>query len=106
MNNKVHVKKGDTVKVLSGKDKGKTGKVLSVFPSERKILVDGINVATTHKKPRKQGERGGIIKKEAPLYACKVINVCPKCNKTTRLAHKILSNGKKVRVCKHCGETL
>ncbi len=103
--NNLHVKKGDTVMVLSGKDKGKKGKVIGVNPSENKILVDGINVATTHKKPRKQGERGGIIKKEAPLYACKVINVCPKCNKGTRLAHKIMENGKKVRVCKHCGET-
>jgi len=105
MNNKVHVKKGDTVKVLSGKDKGKTGKIVTVIPEERKVVVEGINVATTHNKPRKQGDRGGIIKKEVPLYASKVINVCPKCKKTTRLAHKIV-NGEKVRVCKHCGETL
>ncbi|MBQ3378297.1 MAG: 50S ribosomal protein L24 [Clostridia bacterium] len=106
MNNKVHVKKGDTVKILSGKDKGKTGKVLRVIPADRKVVVDGINVATTHVRPKRQGERGGIIKKEIPLYASKVINICPKCNKPTRLGHKFLENGKKVRVCKHCGETL
>ena len=106
MNNKVHVKMGDTVMVLSGKDRGKKGKVISVLPAQRKVIVDGINVVSMHKKPRKQGEIGGIIKKEAPLYACKVINVCPKCSKPTRLAHKMLGNGKKVRVCKHCGEDL
>lgn len=106
MKNKVHVKKGDTVLVLSGKDKGKKGKVVAVVPDQRKVIVDGVNVVSMHKKPKKQGDVGGIIKKEAPLYASKVINVCPKCSKPTRLAHKILQNGDKVRVCKHCGEDL
>ena len=98
----MNVKKNDTVVVLSGKDKGKKGKVLSVEPETRKVIVEGVNVASRHQKPRKQGEEGGIIKKETPIYACKVMAVCPKCDKATRVAHKIV-DGKKVRVCKHCG---
>ena len=98
----MNVKKNDTVVVLSGKDKGKKGKVLSVEPETRKVIVEGVNVASRHQKPRKQGEEGGIIKKETPIYACKVMTVCPKCDKATRVAHKIV-DGKKVRVCKHCG---
>ena len=88
--------------VLSGKDKGKQGKVLSVDPKAGKVVVEKINMVSRHQKPRKQGEEGGIIQKEAPLYACKVMAVCPKCNKATRVAHKV-EGGKKVRVCKHCG---
>ena len=98
----MNVKKNDTVLVLSGKDKGKKGKVLSVDPETRKVIVEGVNVASRHQKPRKQGEEGGIIKKETPIYASKVMTVCPKCDKATRVAHKIV-DGKKVRVCKHCG---
>ena len=98
----MNVKKNDTVLVLSGKDKGKKGKVLSVDPESRKVIVEGVNVASRHQKPRKQGEEGGIIKKETPIYASKVMTVCSKCDKATRVAHKIV-DGKKVRVCKHCG---
>ena len=98
----MNVKKNDTVVVLSGKDKGKKGKVLSVNPETRKVIVEGVNVASRHQKPRKQGEEGGIIKKETPIYSSKVMTVCPKCSKATRVAHKIV-DGKKVRVCKHCG---
>ena len=105
MNNKVHVKTNDTVVILSGKDKGKKGKVLEVSPTEGKIIVEGLNMVTKHVKPRRMGESGGIVKAEAPLYACKVQLVCPKCDKATRLAHKILENGTKERVCKKCGET-
>ena len=101
--NKMSIKKGDTVIVLSGKDKGKQGKVLVAMPADRKVIVEGINVVSRHTRPRKQGEEGGILKKEAPVYACKVQKVCPKCNKPTRPAHKILADGKKVRVCKKCG---
>jgi len=97
------IKKGDTVIVLSGKDKGKKGKVLTVLPSESKVVVEGVNVATKHKKPTSQTDQGGIVKKEAPIYACKVQRVCPKCDKPTRPAHKLLADGKKVRVCKKCG---
>ena len=98
----MNVKKGDTVIVLSGKDKGKQGKVLGTVPSEAK---EGINMVTCHVKPRKQGETGGIVQREAAMYASKVQVVCPKCNKGTRIAHKI-ENGKKTRVCKHCGAEL
>lgn len=105
MNNKVHVKTNDTVVILSGKDKGKKGKVLEVSPTEGKIIVEGLNMVTKHVKPRRMGESGGIVKAEAPLYACKVQLVCPKCDKATRLAHKVLENGTKERVCKKCGET-
>ncbi len=101
--NKMSIKKGDTVIVLSGKDKGKQGKVLVAMPADRKVIVEGINVVSRHTRPRKQGEEGGILKKEAPLYACKVQKVCPKCNKPTRPAHKMLADGKKVCVCKKCG---
>ena len=101
----MNVKKGDTVIVLSGKDKGKQGKVLGTVPSEAKVVVEGINMVTCHVKPRKQGETGGIEQREAAMYASKVQVVCPKCNKGTRIAHKI-ENGKKTRVCKHCGAEL
>ena len=101
--NTMSIKKGDLVVVLSGKDKGKQGKVLTVIPAESKVIVEGVNVATKHKKPRTQTEQGGIVKMEAPIYACKVQRVCPKCNKPTRPAHKMLADGKKVRVCKKCG---
>ena len=101
----MNVKKGDTVVVLSGKDKGKKGKVLGAVPSEDKVVVEGINMVTCHVKPRKQGETGGIMQREAALYASKVQVVCPKCKKGTRVAHKI-ENGKKTRVCKHCGAEL
>ena len=101
----MNVKKGDTVVVLSGKDKGKQGKVLGTIPSEAKVVVEGINMVTCHVKPRRQGETGGIVKREAALYASKVQVVCPKCKKGTRVAHKI-ENGKKSRVCKHCGAEL
>ena len=101
----MNIKKNDTVIVLSGKDKGKTGKVLGTLPSDQKVVVEGINMATCHLKPRKQGETGGIVQREAAIYASKVQVVCPKCSKGTRVAHKI-TDGKKVRVCKHCGAEL
>ncbi len=104
--NKLHVKTGDTVVVLSGKEKGKKGKILQVSPKERKVIIEGVNMCTKHVKPRRQGEAGGIIKAEAAMYACKVMPVCPKCGKPTRIGHKILEDGSKVRVCKNanCGE--
>ena len=103
---KVHVKTGDTVVVLSGKDKGTQGVVAAVSPKEGKVIVEGLNIATKHVKPRRQGEQGGIVSAEAALYASKVQLVCPKCGKSTRIAHKIREDGTKVRVCKNadCGE--
>ena len=103
--NSLKIKKNDTVVILSGKDKGKQGKVLGTIPSESKVVVEGINMVTCHVKPRRQGEEGGIVKREAAIYASKVQVVCPKCGKGTRVAHKI-EDGKKSRICKKCGAEL
>ena len=103
--NKMSIKKDDVVVVLSGKDKGKQGKVLEVQPKAGKVIVEKVNVVSRHTKPRKQGEEGGIVKREAAIYASKVQVVCPKCDKGTRVAYEI-KDGKKVRVCKHCGAAL
>ena len=98
----MNIKRDDKVIVLSGKDKGKTGKVIVADPKALKVIVEGVNVATKHQKAQKQGQEGGIIKVETPIYVSKVQLVCPKCGKGTRVAHKIV-DGKKVRVCKKCG---
>ena len=100
---KMSIRKDDLVVVLSGKDKGKQGKVLKTEPKSGKVVVEKVNLVSRHTKPRRQGEEGGILQKEAPIYASKVMRVCPKCNKPTRAAHKVLADGKKVRVCKKCG---
>ena len=100
----IHVKTGDTVKIVSGRDKGKQGKVIAVSPKEGKVLVEGCNMIKKHIKPKKMGEQGGILDAEAPMYACKAMLVCPKCGKATRVAHTV-KDGKKVRLCKACGET-
>lgn len=109
----MNIVKKDKVVVLSGKDKGKTGEVLSVNPKEGKVTVQGVSVATKHQKARKQTEQSSIIKIETPIYACKVMVVCPKCGKPTRVAHKPIDktiSGKEktvnARVCKHCGAEL
>lgn len=104
MSKKVHVKTGDTVMVINGKDRGKTGKVMEVSPSEGKVIVEKINIVSKHVKPKKMGEAGGIIQAESALYADKVQLICPKCHKATRVNHVIDEKGKKVRVCKKCGE--
>ena len=96
------IKRDDKVIVLSGKDKGKTGKVLVADPKSLKVIVEGVNVATKHQKAQKKGQDGGLIKVETPIYVSKVQLVCPKCGKGTRVAHKI-ADGKKTRVCKKCG---
>ena len=105
-NNKVHVRTGDTVMIMSGKDKGLTGKVLAVSPKEGKVIVEGRGMVKKHVKPRKQGEQGGIVKAEGAMYASKVMPVCGKCNKPTRIGKAEDKNGKKVRVCKRCGAEL
>ena len=101
---KVHVKTGDEVIVIQGKDRGKKGKVLQVAPSEGKVIVENVNIISKHVKPRKMGEAGGIIKAESALYADKVQLICPKCGQPTRVGH-VIENGKKFRVCKKasCG---
>ena len=102
---KMHVKRGDMVVVLSGKDRGKKGKVLNVDPSKRMVIVEGISMATKHKKPRKSGEQGGIIKQETPIYASKVMNVCGRCHQPSRIGRRVLADNTHVRYCKKCGET-
>ena len=101
---KVHVKTGDEVIVIQGKDRGKKGKVLQVSPSEGKVIVEKVNIVSKHVKPRKMGEPGGIIKAESALYADKVQLICPKCGQPTRVGH-VIEDGKKFRVCKKasCG---
>ena len=106
MNRKMNVKKGDRVVVLSGKDKGKKGKVLTVFPDDSKVIIEGVNMATKHTKARKQGQTGGIIHQEVAIRCSKVMNVCKSCGQPTRLAHFITENGDKLRMCKKCKETM
>ena len=99
------IKKGDTVEVLSGNDKGKTGEVLEVIPKLQKVIVKGVNIRKKHVKPRKQGEEGGIIPVECSIHSSKVNVVCPKCNKATRVG--MIKEGKeKIRVCKKCGNKI
>ena len=105
MNKKIHVKKDDTVVVISGDDKGKQGKVVEVSPKEGKVIVNGVNIVSKHVKPRRQGEAGGIIKVEGAMYADKVQIYCPKCDKGVRIKHEI-KDGKKIRVCAKCGQAL
>ena len=101
----MRIKKGDTVQVLSGNDKGKKGEVLEVMPKDSKVVVKGVNVRKKHIKPRKQGEESGIISVECSIPTAKVNVVCPKCGKTTRVEYKV-ENDKKVRVCKKCGANI
>ena len=107
----MHIRSKDTVVVITGKDKGKEGKVLVASPKTGKVVVEGVAIATKHQKPRQQGVPGGIVKKEAAIDASNVMLICPKCGKPTRVSHKVNvavdANGKKnrtmVRVCKKCG---
>jgi large subunit ribosomal protein L24 len=104
--NKVHVKKEDKVLVLSGKDRGKKGKVLSVNPSTNQVLVEGVNMATKHKKPQGKYQQGGILHQEAPINSSNVMLICDKCGKPTKVPKTILDNGQKARACKHCNEII
>ena len=100
----MNIKRDDKVIVLSGKDKGKSGKVIAADPKADKVIVEGVNVATKHQKAQKKGQDGGILKIETPIYVSKVQLVCPKCGKPTRVGYKFV-DGKKVRYCKqdNCG---
>ena len=102
---KMHVKRGDIVKVISGKDKGKEGKIITAYPETGKVVVEGVAIVKKHQKARMQGQESGIIKKEAAIDASNVLRVCPKCGKATRTGVKILEDGSKVRYCKKCEET-
>lgn len=100
------VKKGDTAIVLSGKNKGKSGRVLSVSPLKERVIIEGLNIVKRHMKPSKRYKQGGIIEKEAPIHISNVMLVCLKCSKPTRIGSVVLDNGKKVRRCKKCSEII
>lgn len=104
--NNIHVKKGDTVMVNSGADKGKKGKVLQAMPADNKVVVEGVNVRTKHVKPKKQGEAGGIVKSEVAINASKVNVYCEKCKQGVRIKHETKKDGTKVRICAKCGTEL
>ena len=103
---KLHVKKGDKVKVLSGKDKGKEGIIILASPKTGKVMIENINKVKRHTKPSQANPQGGIIVKEAAMSSSKVMLVCPACNKATRIKKTVLSNGKFARACKKCGEVV
>ena len=101
---KMHVKRGDLVKVISGKDKGKEGKVVVAIPETGKVIVEGVALVKRHQKARVQGQESGIITKEAAIDASNVLRVCSKCGKAARTGVKVLEDGSKARYCKKCQE--
>ncbi len=103
---KLHVKKGDTVIITAGKDKGKKGKVLSASPKEDRVVVEGVNMVKRHTKPTQKVMQGGIIEKASPVHCSNVMLVCSRCGKPSRTGMKVLENGQIVRMCKKCGEVI
>ena len=99
---KLHVKKGDKVLVIAGKDKGKMGEIIATNCAKSTVVVSGVNIQTHHNKPKSREDKGGIVKSEGPIHSSNVQLVCPTCGKPTRIAHKIV-DGKSVRVCKNSG---
>lgn len=100
------IKKGDIVLVISGKDRGKKGKVLNVIPTKRKVLVDGVNLRKKHQRPKRSGEKGQIITKPAPIDVSNVKIICSKCGKAVRVGYKLIEGSKKYRICKKCGQEI
>jgi large subunit ribosomal protein L24 len=100
------LKKNDTVMIIAGRERGKTGKVLRVLPEEGRVLVERLNMVKRHTKPRGQQQAGGIVEKEASLHLSNVLPVCGRCNKPTRVGRKRLDDGKAVRICRRCGEQM
>lgn len=103
---KLHVKRNDVVKVISGKEKGKTGKILKAFPEKNRVIIEHLNMIKKHTKRRSQGQGGGIIEREGTIHVSNVMLVCPSCKQATRIAKKFLEDGSKVRCCKKCGEVV
>lgn len=106
MSNKVNYKKGDNVLVISGDDKGKSGKIVSIFPEKMRVIVEGVNFLKKHNKPTQKVPQGGIIKKEGTLHISNIKLICNKCNKPTNVKRERTKEGKRVRVCKKCGEIM
>ncbi len=102
----LNVKKGDTVKVIAGKDKGKQGKILRSIPSTERVVVEKVNIVKKAMRPTQANPQGGISSIEAPLHVSNVMLVCPSCNEPTRVGHRFKDDGKKVRVCKKCGKDI
>jgi large subunit ribosomal protein L24 len=100
------IKKGDKVKIIAGKDRGKEGKILQVLLERNRVIVEGLNLLVKHVKPRRDGEKGQRIQTPGPLNISNVMLVCPNCNRPTKIGHKILEDKKKVRVCKKCKEII
>ncbi len=100
------IKKNDTVLVITGDEKGKKGRVLSVEKAKDRVVVERLNMIKKHMKPSKKYQQGGIIEREAPLKRSNVMLLCPKCDKPTKIGNKLLENGKKIRDCKQCGEVI
>ena len=100
------IKKNDTVRVIAGNARGMEGKVLKVFPDTNRVIVEKVNMIKRHTKQTSQADQGGIVEKEAPISASNVILICPKCGEPTKTAHTKLADGRKVRRCKKCNETL
>jgi len=103
---KLHVKKGDLVMVIAGKDRGKSGRIIRVIPKEQRVVVERINLVKKHLRPSPATGQGGIVEVEAPIHISNVMPICPNCNNPTRVGRKILEDGTKVRICKRCGEAL
>jgi len=102
----MHIRKGDSVKVMAGKDKGKTGKVMQSFPTLNKVVVEGVNAMSKHMKTRKEGQKGQKLEFNGPIGASKVQLVCPKCAKPTRVGIKALEGKKRARICRKCKEVI
>jgi large subunit ribosomal protein L24 len=102
----IHVRRGDTVEVITGKYRGKRGKVLRVLPKHGRIIVEGVMVAKRHMKPTEKMPSGGIVEKEMPFVAGKAMLVCTRCGRAVRFGHRMVDDGTKVRVCRHCGEMI
>ncbi|MGQ9531594.1 MAG: 50S ribosomal protein L24 [Desulfotomaculales bacterium] len=103
---KVHVRKGDTVVVITGKYAGRKGKVLAVEPEKSRVIVEGVNVVKRHTRPTRQLAQGGIVEKEAPIHSSNVMLWCGRCEQPTRVGRRLLESGQKVRYCKRCGEAI
>lgn len=110
--NRIHIKTGDIVHIISGKENGKLddtskrGKVLRVFPEENRVIIERMNFIKRHTRPDRANRQGGIVEREGKIHVSNVMVVCPKCEKPTRISHKRLEDGTKVRICKHCEEIL
>jgi large subunit ribosomal protein L24 len=102
----VHVRRGDTVSVIAGRERGKRGKVLRVLPAAGRVLVEKLNMMKKHQRPTQKLRQGGIIERESPLALSNVLVVCSRCDKASRSGIKVLGDGRKVRVCKRCGESI